>query len=352
MNNSKKERVLLAMSGGVDSSVSALLLQEQGYEVVGIHFILDKNKKDFELVEKIANEIGIELIIEDISEKFRKDIIDYLIEEYSQNRTPNPCVKCNREIKFDLLKKFAVKHNCEKIATGHYAQIQEKEGHDGKKYFALEKAVDQTKDQTYYLHRLNQSDLEKIIFPLGEFEKSEIKKIAKEKKLSVDQKESQDICFISNNEKIEEFLKNNILNKVDSGKIVDEKGKILGEHNGLVYYTLGQRKGLDLSGGPYFVIGKNLDNNELIVSNNRNHSGLVSNEVHFEKVSWVHETPEEKKEYLVKIRYQGSGTKGKITRTGDQWTAILEESQWAPASGQSLVVYNEDEVIGGGVIRG
>lgn len=339
------------MSGGVDSSVSALLLQEQGYEVTGIHFVLDKNKKDFDLVQKVAKELGVELIIEDVSEKFQKTVIDYLVEEYGQNRTPNPCVKCNREIKFDLLKKFAEEHDCEKIATGHYAQVEEKTNSNGEKYFALMKAVDSTKDQTYYLHRLRQDDLERIIFPLGKIEKMRIKEIAQEKKLSVDSKESQDICFISNNEKIEEFLKKKFIKKVAKGKIVNEEGERLGEHQGLVYYTLGQRKGLGLSGGPYFVINKDKEKNELIVSEDRNHSNLLFKKIGFRGVSWVNDPPKENKKYLVKTRYQGAGTIGKVFQgEKDNWFVQLDEAQWAPAVGQSLVVYDEEEVIGGGVI--
>ena len=347
----KKEKVLLAMSGGVDSSVSALLLQEQGYEVIGIHFILDKDKKDFALVQKVAEELGIELIIEDISEKFQKTVIDYLVEEYGQNRTPNPCVKCNREIKFDFLKKFAEEHDCEKIATGHYAQVAGKTNSKGEKYFALMKAVDSIKNQTYYLHRLRQDDLKQVIFPLGKIEKTRIKEIAREKKLSVDSKESQDICFISNNEKIEEFLRKKFIKKIAKGKIVDEERKTLGEHQGLVYYTLGQRKGLGLSGGPYFVIGKDKEKNELIVSEDRNHSNLLFKEIGFRSVSWVNDSPKEDKKYLIKTRYQGAGTTGKVfQKENDDWFAKLDEAQWSPAVGQSLVIYDNEEVIGGGVI--
>lgn len=338
------------MSGGVDSSVSALLLKNQGYEVVGIYFILNDEKNDFVNVKKIAKKIGVEVFFENLSEMFRKKIINYLIKEYQANRTPNPCVKCNREIKFNLLKKFAKKYGCEKIATGHYARIRKKIL-NGKNSFSLIKGVDETKDQTYYLYRLNQDDLKLVVFPLGKLKKSEVKKIAKEQKIMINIKESQDICFLSDNEKIRDFLKKNInLRKKIKGKIVNEIGEKLGEHQGLSYYTIGQRKGLGLSGGPYFVIEKIKKENKLVVSKEKNHPKLFFKKIKFKNVSWVGLPPKKNKKYLIKTRYQSQGVLGKIQKRGDFWYADLEKAQWASAPGQSLVVYDGQVLIGGGII--
>jgi len=333
------------MSGGVDSSVSALLLKKEGFEVIGVHFVMIKAKKTLaRYVEKIAKKIEIPLIVEDVSKKFKKEVVDCFVSEYENNRTPNPCVVCNPGVKFSELARVADENNIEYIATGHYACID-----SSCEKPVLKKAAFLPKDQSYFLYRLPARILKRTMFPLGKYDKAKIKAIAVKKKLPIQKEESQDACFFLDDKSLREFLKQRISKK--NGHIVDEGGAVLGEHAGSAFFTIGQRRGLNINGGPFYVIGKEHKQNEVVVTKNTKHPGLNPKTIIFNKAKWIFEEPARNKQYLIKTRYQGKETKGTIERAGkEKWRVNLKESQRAVAPGQSLVVYDKLRIIGGGII--
>ena len=340
------KKVVVGFSGGVDSAATVKILQKQGFEPVAVFLKMFSNKNLVE-IENLAKKLGVELMIKDVSDFFKNCIIKNFLREYKNNRTPNPCVKCNFEIKFKILLEVANELEIEKVATGHYTRIEENE-----KIFKLLKGRDEKKDQSYFLYRLTQKELARIIFPLGKQVKEDIKKEALKNNWFEKIHESQDICFLENQEKIQDFLKNN-LDEVDSqiGEIRNEEEKVLGRHQGLVFYTQGQRKGLGLAGGPFYVVGKNSEKNILLVSKNKKHQTLMNKEIIIEQVNWIDQKPEKDKIYLCKSRYRSKLTPGKIIKEKNNWKVILAESQWAVAEGQSLVIYDRDEVVGGGIIN-
>lgn len=341
-----REKVVVGFSGGVDSAMTVEILREKGFEPVAVFLKMLKGK-NLESVQHLADKLGVELIVKDISEIFEDCIVKGFLNEYQNNKTPNPCVKCNYEIKFKNLSKIADELGIEKIATGHYARVEKRAGK-----FRLMKGLDEHKDQSYFLYRLNQEELARIIFPLGDQEKAIIKKEALKKKLFEKIKESQDVCFLEGRKRVQDFLKENLdQSQIESGEIQDEEGNFLGNHQGLVYYTQGQRKGLDLPGGPYFVIDKNFEENILVVSKNKNHLNLINKEIYLEQANWIAEGPELEKIYQFKARYQSGFSLGKVEREEGQWKIVLDEPQWAVAKGQSMVVYERDEILGGGMIK-
>ena len=337
------KRVLVGLSGGVDSAVSAYLLKEQGYEVIGIYMILHKNDmyhaKNIENVKIISEKLGIKYVVEDVSEEFKKKVYDYFVESYKQGLTPNPCAMCNREIKFGDFVKFMDKYETDFIATGHYVK------NDGK---FLYKAEDLTKDQSYFLFGIKKELLPKIIFPLGEYKKVDIKKIASDigmVSLS-NQKESQDICFVET-----DYI--DVLNKhfptQKKGKIVDIKGKVVGSHRGYVNYTIGQRKGLKLfkSHKPHFVVDIDPDRNTLIVSSNKE---FLDKKIVFARdVNLFSE--DNMFEADVKVRYRADAKKAKVRVKKDKIAEIVfSEPVSAVANGQAAVFYDGDKLLGGGWI--
>ena len=341
------EKILVGFSGGVDSTTAVDILRKKGFQVMAVFFKMFPEQKTEEIQSR-ADNIGVELIVKDISNIFKDCIIKGFLNEYQKNRTPNPCVKCNYEIKFKFLLKIADELRIEKIATGHYAQI--KKNKKGK--FELWKGLDKKKDQSYFLYRLTQKELARIVFPLGDKQKGEIKKQALENNWFEKIEESQDICFLNGNRDVKEFLTENLDEKKQKkGEVKNEKGEVLGEHQGLVFYTQGQRKGLNLPNGPFYVIGKNLKENVLIISKNKNHPELSNKEICLKQVNWISEEPIEAKEYFFKSRYRAKLVKGTIKKTSDGWKTELIEHQWAVAEGQSLVVYEGDRVLGGGIIK-
>jgi len=348
----KKVSVLVGVSGGVDSAAALLFLEKQGFSVAGIYFKMSNNNlasdENYQRAKRTAVIIGVPLFRKNIFKEFDKKIIQSFIKSYKKNLTPNPCVICNSEIKFKFLISEAEKRGFDFIATGHYARIER----DKKGIFNLLKGKDKFKDQSYFLYRLKQGELKKSIFPLGKITKKETKKIINRSILrGVDfKKESQDICFLNNKNNLTNFLLSKA-RKVGKGKIVNEKGEILGKHKGLEFYTQGQRYGLNLAGGPYFVIGKNIGKKELTVSKRKNHPRLLSKKIKIKKTSWISNQPVPNKNYYFKSRYTSKLAKGYFKKCKDGWIAILNKKQWAVAGGQSLVVYNGQKVVGGGIIE-
>lgn len=345
ISTKKRKMVLVALSGGVDSAVSAYLLKKKGYDVMAVYFDMLGIQEDYLEAKKIAQKLDVKLIKKDIRKEFKREVVQNFVQSYRKNQTPNPCVICNPKIKFSQLAKLADKMGIKNIATGHYARIQKAE----KKYL-LKKGVDNKKDQSYFLYRLDQEILGRTIFPLGGMKKDEVKKIAYQNRLPVSQGESQNVCFFRLGETLEKFLAKHF--QLKSGLIQDENDNVLGEHKGLAVYTQGQRFGLGLSGGPYYVIGKKSEKNVLLVSRNKKHPLLNPRFVQINQVSWVCKSPIIGKEYKVKSRYQIKETPAKIIgkTSSKKYLVEVDGLQWALATGQSLVFYEGDKIIGGGVI--
>jgi tRNA-uridine 2-sulfurtransferase len=355
-NIPKKEKIAVAMSGGVDSSVSALLLKERGHDVAGFYFRLFEGQKNESLksAKAVAKKLKIPLRVIDLKKHFKKIVVANFISEYKNLRTPNPCVLCNRFIKFGFYLDVAKKLGYQRIATGHYAQIKR----DKKDNFRLISGKDKNKDQSYFLFRLNQKQLSKIIFPVGEMTKEEVWKIAAKNKLPFEKKkESQEICFIQD-KGYGDFLRRNLPGKYfESGKIVNPKQEILGIHNGLINYTIGQRKGIDQgehknnNKKPLYVSGFDKRKNKLIVGSEEEiyrKSMLIGN------VSWISDAAKKKayknKGLLAKIRYRHKGTACKGEFKNGKITVNFRQAQRAVAPGQYAVIYHGKEVLGGGKI--
>lgn len=400
------KKVICAMSGGLDSSVAATLLKRAGFNVVGVFMKLwtvpekdglvgTRNKccsPEAEIrARKVAEILKIPFYVFNFEKEFKKRIVDYFLREYKKGNTPNPCVVCNKEIKFGLLLEKALKLDADYIATGHYAQkIQNpkcKNQNDNSKCknFKLLRAKDKNKDQSYFLWQLKQKQLRYILFPIGNYTKSEVKKLAKKMKLPVTNiPESQEICFVG--KIINDFLKRYLKEK--PGQIVDSDGKVLGRHQGLWFYTIGQRQGIGLPGGPFYVLNKNLKKNTLIVT--KNEKDLYSKELIAKNVNWIsskHLTllvknklfhtkktgateqagkePKLSLRVMAKIRYCHQPTSATITKIINSKFYILkfDKPQRAITPGQSVVFYSpskisqrktwEDksqELLGGGII--
>jgi len=341
-----KKRVVLGMSGGVDSSVALFLLKEQGFEVIGVTLKFFKGQ-DTETAKKVCQKYKVKHLIINASKLFEEKIISYFLKEFKQGRTPSPCLFCNRDIKFELLFDIAQKEKAQYISTGHYARIK-----DG----LLLKAKDGTKDQTYFLAFLKKKHLAKLIFPLGDYEKQEIYRIAKKQKIKIQEMPSQDLCFITN--KVDEFLEKRLGKK--KGKIIDTKGNILGEHQGLHFYTRGQRKRIKLPEGPFWV--KGFDKNNLIVT--KDEKNLFSKKVLISNLNFIVEKPKKSIQVEAKIRYRQPLSKAILvymgrtmgepmggSRTSTSWELVFDEPQRAVTPGQIAVFYQGDVCLGGGVIK-
>lgn len=352
-------KVVIGMSGGVDSSVAAALLLEQGYEVVGLfmhNWEEDDDSdtctavRDYEDVKRVCNKLGIPYYTVNFAKQYLDRVFSYFLEEYSKGRTPNPDVLCNREIKFGPFLEYAKSMGADYIATGHYARV---ERHDGKTY--LLKAEDGNKDQTYFLNQLNQEQLKDVLFPLGDICKPKVREIAEKYGLSTaEKKDSTGICFIGE-KRFREFLKNYLPCK--RGKIIDNHGNIVGEHEGVIYYTLGQRKGLNIggkkdgNGDRWFVIDKDVKNNNLIVSQGEGKE-LFSKGLVTYKVNWIPETPKEKEfDCFAKFRYRQPDQKVHVKIENDRVCVDFYEKQRAVTPGQYVVFYTDRECLGGGVIE-
>lgn len=344
----KNNRVLLGLSGGVDSTAAALLLKEKGFDVTGYYFdVTGKNREGLKEAEETAKQLEIELITEDVSEEFSSKIIKYFCNEYMNGRTPNPCIMCNPEIKFRKLLQKADERNIFHIATGHYSRIFFDRKNDA--YF-VRKGANLKKDQSYMLYRLGQNVLSRVIFPLGEFsDKEQIRNIVKEKKIkNADKKDSQEICFISGDYK--SYIKK--MGYIpEKGVFKDKKGNILGENEGIINYTVGQRKGLGIAlGKPAFVVKIDPDENSVTLGEDKD---LLKKEVICEDCFFAADNPENYEDVplKIKIRYSASEADGYIKVYDKKIIAIFKAAQRAMTPGQSAVFYHEDIVIGGGIIK-
>jgi len=335
------KKVIVAMSGGVDSSIAAFLLKKKGFDVKGVFLRLWNSENSLfseKRARQVANILNIPFQTIDFEKEFKKQVVDYFLSEYKAGRTPNPCVVCNKKIKFGLLLKLKADY----IATGHYVRLNK-----GK----ILKGKDKTKDQSYFLWQLNQDQLKRVLFPVGNYKKEKIKKIAKKLNLPVANiPESQEICFIQST--IGDFLMRHL--KQNPGNIVDLNGNIIGKHQGLHFYTIGQRKGIianKFTGKPWYVLDKNLKKNELIVTQEQ--KDLMKKELIAKKVNWIaFKNLDKPISVKVKIRYGflHKAVPAKIFPLDKKVKVVFKRPQRAVTPGQSAVFYKGNELLGGGII--
>jgi tRNA-specific 2-thiouridylase len=360
-----KQRVVVGLSGGVDSAVTAWLLKQQGFDVVGIFMKNWEDDDDDEYCSSnidfvdaaaVADVIGIEVEHVNFAAEYKDRVFAEFLREYQAGRTPNPDILCNAEIKFKAFLDHALRLGAEKIATGHYARVRLNTT-TGK--HELLKGLDPSKDQSYFLHRLNQAQLSRTLFPVGELKKTEVRRMAAEIGLpNAKKKDSMGICFIGERP-FREFL-NRYLSH-EPGPIEDERGKQLGTHVGLSFYTLGQRQGLGIGGvkgladrsgehAPWFVARKDLRRNVLVVVQGHDHPALQYQALEADDVSWITGGPPAPGRYAAKTRYRQADAACALTLGGAGFTLTFDEPQWAVTPGQSAVLYAGDRCLGGGVI--
>ena len=349
-------RVVVGLSGGVDSAVAALLLKEQGYDVIGL-FMRNWREEDecgrctadddWTDVRRIADKIGIDYYAEDFSEEYLDRVFKSFVTEYEKGRTPNPDVLCNREIKFEAFASFARTMNADFVATGHYASIEHGDRH------LLLRAKDENKDQTYFLNQVTEAQISNALFPLGDLEKGEVREIAKKAGLPVwEKKDSTGICFIGERN-FRRFLSEYIPMK--RGEIVTTDGVTVGEHEGVFYYTIGQRKGLGVGGGgngePWFVVAKDVGNNRLIVTQGET-ALLYSDSLEVDDFHFISERlPDGESRVLARIRHRQPLQKATAVVSGEKVTVRFDHPQRAVAEGQYAVLYDGKVCLGGGVIE-
>jgi len=394
----KKIKVVVALSGGVDSSVAAYLLKNQGYDLIGL-FMKNWHDESVTISEEcpwledsndamlVAEKLNIPFQVVDLSKDYKEKIIDYMFVEYSKGNTPNPDILCNREIKFDVFMDVALSLGADYVATGHYSRIKKNNNENSIKY-ELHSGLDKTKDQSYFLCQLNQNQLSKILFPIGDLTKNEVRKIAKRNNLvTADKKDSQGLCFVGK-VSLPDFLQQKLMKKkgnvieipADSKlfdkkiKFVDENerllsltddidyslkdGKIIGKHNGAYYYTLGQRKGLAIGGykDPLFVISTNTQTNEIFVGEGKNHPGLIKKalKVRFSDINWVNDYYNFENlgdlKLKARIRYRQKLQKISVYKYFDYLYVEFEDFQSAVTKGQFLAIYDNSQLIASGVI--
>jgi tRNA-specific 2-thiouridylase len=356
-----KQRIVVGMSGGVDSSVTALLLKQQGYDVIGLFM---KNWEDDDDAEycstrqdlldavSVADVIGIPIEAVNFSKEYKERVFSYFLREYQAGRTPNPDILCNAEIKFKAFLDHAMQLGADTIATGHYAKVREVDG-----LFQLLKADDGSKDQSYFLHRLNQMQLSHAMFPLGNILKSEVRRIAEQHGLAnYAKKDSTGICFIGERP-FREFLNRYL--PTEPGEMRTPDGKVVGQHMGLSFYTIGQRQGLGIggakeaSGEPWFVSGKDMANNRLIVVQGHDHPALLAPSLSALDSHWISGTaPLLNHPYAAKTRYRQPDAPCHLTRISDDACEVaFDEPQWAVTPGQSVVLYDGAICLGGAIIE-
>jgi tRNA-uridine 2-sulfurtransferase len=341
-------KIAVAMSGGVDSSVTVALLKNEGHDVLGLTMLVTPSEEAAVAARETAQALGIPHYTVDFREVFAKQVISQFCQQYSQGRTPNPCVNCNRLIKFGALREKARELGAAVMATGHYAQI-EKRSADGR--FVIRKGIDRTRDQSYFLYKLTQSQLADALFPLGNLTKDSVRKMALEMGLpAVKRKESREICFIPDND-YPRFLREHLTTKIEKGKIVDKQGNVLGTHNGIIDYTIGQRKGLGISSvNPLYVVDIDGQNNTVIIGEKQD---VYAGEFIVSDLNWI--TFEKLMEPLMvktRIRYLHHEAEAIIKPAeGDKVIVKFTEPQMAITPGQAAVFYDDDMVVGGGTIE-
>jgi tRNA-specific 2-thiouridylase len=339
------KKVYVGMSGGVDSSVTAALLKEQGYDVTGVYM---KNwsqdlpgfvcpwREDFQDAKRVAVQLDIPFKTYDFKTEYRHKVVDYMVSEYQAGRTPNPDIMCNQEVKFKLFLETALEDGADLIATGHYARVKNGQLFTG---------IDKNKDQTYFLYRVTEAALRKSLMPIGELEKPAVRALAKKLGLATaEKKDSQGICFVGK-VGIKEFLLHE-LGAQPPGPIVDQNGQEIGQHDGAIFYTIGQRHGLNVGGGlPYYVTRKDMKTNTIYVTTNLDDQGLWVKEIVLSDPHWINAQPVDGK-YKVRLRYRGPLVDCELKNN----KLILNEEQRGIAAGQSAVLYNGNRVLGGGII--
>lgn len=346
-----RKKVYVGMSGGVDSSVAALLLKEQGFDVTGVFM---KNwtqdfpgfkcpwEQDYQDAKRVAVQLDIPLKVYDFEAKYRHYVVDYMIDEYKIGLTPNPDIRCNEEIKFKLFLDTALDDGADYIATGHYSKIINGE---------LRVAKDPNKDQSYFLYRISPRSLKYSLMPIGEYTKPVVRQIATKNGLATaNKKDSQGVCFVGN-VNVKDFLQQFV--KTKPGPIIDQSGKTIGEHDGALFYTIGQRHGLKVGGGlPYYVTGKNMSRNEVHVTSDIQDKDLWHDQLNFGLAHWLNGSPKNVIGLSVRTRYRASLVKVKTLKknNGGKWTAMLDEQIKALTPGQSAVIYEGDRVVGGGIV--